>query len=151
MIDGIKLAKYILQKSKKRLSNLELQKYLYITEVNFIKEFDITLIKDNFEAWQLGPVIIEVYLEYRNYGANSIDIPTSKIDLELEEKYINNINSSIEYCDKFIYWDLVAMIQFKDSAWDITVKKEPKSIIDKKYLKNIGLISKENLNKETEQ
>lgn len=75
MVSALDLAKYILKRSNKELSNLELQKTLYFTELDYIKKFNEHLIEDEFEAWRYGPVSREVYCEYRNYGANSIDKP----------------------------------------------------------------------------
>ena len=73
MYNALYVAKYILQNSTKGLSNLELQKTLYFSEINYIKKYKKHLINDDFEAWQFGPVVRKVYYEYRFYGANSID------------------------------------------------------------------------------
>ncbi len=40
MISALELAKYSLKNSQKELSNLELQKTLYFTKLDFIKKFD---------------------------------------------------------------------------------------------------------------
>ena len=87
MVNALELAKYILKESSKDLSNLELQKTLYFTELDYIKEFGKSLISNDFEAWQYGPVVRDVYCEYRNYGANSIDKPEKEtLSKELTEK-----------------------------------------------------------------
>lgn len=78
MVDVLVLANYIIKNSKKDLSNLELQKILYFTELAYIKKFDRHLIEDDFEAWQYGPIIKSVYYKYRNYGANSIEKPENE-------------------------------------------------------------------------
>ncbi len=45
MVNALELAKYILKHSNKELSNLELQKTLYFTELDYIKKFDKHLAK----------------------------------------------------------------------------------------------------------
>ncbi|GAA9871698.1 hypothetical protein VN0651_09900 [Helicobacter pylori] len=50
MVNTLELAKYILKHSNKELSNLELQKTLYFTELDYIKKFDKHLVSDDFEA-----------------------------------------------------------------------------------------------------
>ena len=75
MIRAVDLADYVLAISSKELSNLELQQILYQIELAYIRKFNKHLIADEFEAWNYGPVLREVYYKYRNYGANSIEKP----------------------------------------------------------------------------
>lgn len=135
MVSALELAKYILKKSSKDLSNLELQKTLYFAELDYIKEFDKHLISDDFEAWQYGPVAREVYVEYRNYSANSIDKPEKEtISKELNEKELKIINQSIEKCNKESYWNLVKKSHREGGAWDKSFKEDKKEIINKKLI-----------------
>ncbi|STQ86871.1 DUF4065 domain-containing protein [Helicobacter muridarum] len=137
MIRALELAKYILKKSDKDLSNLELQKTLYFTELDYIKEFDKHLICDDFEAWKYGPVVREVYYEYRNYGANSIDKPEKEIISEkLTKKELDIINQSIDKCNQESYWNLVEKSHREGGAWDKSFKEDKKEIINKKLLKD---------------
>lgn len=137
MVSALELAKYILKESSKDLSNLELQKTLYFTELDYIKEFDKHLISDDFEAWQYGPVAREVYVEYRNYGANSIDKPEKEIiSKELTEKELKIINQSIEKCNKESYWNLVEKSHKTGGAWDRSFKEDKKETIDKKLIED---------------
>ncbi len=50
MVNTLELAQYILKHSNKELSNLELQKTLYFTELDYIKKFDKHLVSDDFEG-----------------------------------------------------------------------------------------------------
>lgn len=57
------------------LSNLKLQKLLYYCQAGHFQWDDEVLINDyEFQAWRYGPVIEEVYKEYKIYGQN--DIPS---------------------------------------------------------------------------
>lgn len=136
MVSALELSKYILKESSKDLSNLELQKTLYFTELDYIKEFGEHLISDDFEAWQYGPVVREVYCEYRNYGANSIDRPEKEtLSKKLKEKELGIINKSIEKCNKESYWNLVEKSCKKGSAWEKSFKEDKKEIISKELIK----------------
>ncbi|RAX57409.1 hypothetical protein CCZ01_06110 [Helicobacter monodelphidis] len=134
-ISALELAKYILNKSDKELSNLELQKTLYFTELDYIENFNEHLIADDFEAWQYGPVVREVYGEYRNYGANSIDKPEKETLLGLDEKKLEVINQSIEKCNKKSYWKLVEESHRDGGAWKKSFKEGKKEIISKALIK----------------
>ncbi len=121
---ALDLAKYIINTSKKGLSNLELQKTMYFVELDYCKNTKKHLVDDDFEAWQYGPVVPEVYWKYRNYGACSIDATDDGIDLNnICADEIKIINSSIIRCNKKYSWDMVAESHREDGAWKKTIDK----------------------------
>ncbi|HDZ4932911.1 DUF4065 domain-containing protein [Campylobacter jejuni] len=140
MVSALDLAKYILKKSNKELSNLELQKTLYFTELDYIKKFNKHLIKDEFEAWKYGPVSREVYCEYRNYGANSIDKPEQEnLSSILDKDKLDVIDTAINNCNQETYWDLVERSHKKGGAWEKSFKEDSKEIIKKELIKKEAL------------
>ncbi len=54
------------------ISHLKLQKVLYFLEAHYLIKFNQPLIKESFEKWRLGPVIPEVYHEYKTFGPRPI-------------------------------------------------------------------------------
>lgn len=54
------------------ISNLQLQKILYFLQVVFCRETGMLLFSEEFEAWQYGPVLPDVYHEYSVYGGTPI-------------------------------------------------------------------------------
>lgn len=66
------------------LTNLELQKVLYFTWVDYFAKYRVRLFEDQeFEAWKYGPVVPDVYYDYWLNVANLIfitDHPTNPID-----------------------------------------------------------------------
>lgn len=54
------------------ISNLKLQKILYFLWVDYYKEFGEPLFADNICAWQLGPVVPDVYYEFCSYAGRPI-------------------------------------------------------------------------------
>jgi uncharacterized phage-associated protein len=72
------------------LSNLKLQKLLYYAQGLYLAVRDgAPLFPEEIKAWQYGPVVEEIYHEYKEYGANAIPAPesfdASKISLDVRE------------------------------------------------------------------
>lgn len=81
MNDVLDVSRYIINYSNERgygISNLKLQKVLYLVQASFLVYTDAhqPCFPNDFEAWQFGPVIPEVYHEYKCYGSSNI--PTIK-------------------------------------------------------------------------
>lgn len=82
-------------RSKDPVSNLRLQKLLYFLWLDFYRETHRYIFLDNMQAWQLGPVVPEVYYEYCAYGGKpinllwetSISLTDRDITKEIIEKY----------------------------------------------------------------
>ena len=116
---ALELADYIINTSPKDLSNLELQKTMYFVELDYCKQTGKSLIDEDFEAWDYGPVVPEVYREFRDYGAESID-RTSKISIPKDIKK-DIVDSSIERCSQKRPWELVSESHRSDGAWQKTI------------------------------
>ena len=71
-----RITKYLLINSSE-ITPLALQKLLYYTQ-GFNKIFNGKfLFKNDCQAWSHGPVYNEVYIKYRNFGYNPIDLTIS--------------------------------------------------------------------------
>lgn len=137
MVNALELSNYILKNSDKGLSNLELQKIIYFTELAYIKKFDKHLIIDDFEAWEYGPIIRSVYYEYRNYGANSIDKPENEsLSKQLTKEELEVIDSTIIECNNTSYWKLVE----KSNSF----KGDKKEVINKDLIRKKARSGNEN-------
>lgn len=134
MAKALDVAKFILQESEKGLSNLELQKTLYFVALDFCRKYEKHLLSDDFEAWQFGPVVREVYYEYRNYGANSIDKPEQPISLNLKDEESTLIKQTIKACNSHPYWELVKKSHREGGAWSRVYVEGEKNIIKKEYI-----------------
>ena len=54
------------------ISNLKLQKLLYLVQGVSLALRDIPMFEDEIEAWDFGPVVPSVYREFKVFGANEI-------------------------------------------------------------------------------
>ncbi|MGR6899530.1 Panacea domain-containing protein [Rummeliibacillus sp. BSL5] len=79
------VAAYIVKKFNKNgdnLDHLKLQKLLYFIALRWIDEFEEYPYKQPIEMWKLGPVIRDVYSEYRSNGSGPISKPASAFIFE---------------------------------------------------------------------
>lgn len=136
MVNALELSNYILKNSVKGLSNLELQKILYFTELAYIKKFNKHLIIDDFEAWEFGPIVRSVYYEYRHYGALSIDKPENEnLSSQLTKEELEIIDDTITECNSNSYWELVERSKKRNGAWFHNFKDGKKEIISKDLIR----------------
>ena len=54
------------------ISNLKLQKILYMADMNFSGQGKGRLINDDFEAWDYGPVLPSLYRDCKAFGASPV-------------------------------------------------------------------------------
>jgi len=71
------VARYIINYSNKKeygVSNLKLQKLLYFVQAEFLAftEEKSPCFFEEIEAWGFGPVVPEVYREFKQYGSSNI-------------------------------------------------------------------------------
>lgn len=57
---------------KDKITPLKLQKFIYIAHGYNLAIFDAPLILEDVYAWEYGPVIQEIYQEFKNYGKSQI-------------------------------------------------------------------------------
>lgn len=56
------------------ISNLKLQKLLYYVQGFSLAMYNKPLFKENIIAWNYGPVVAEVYREYKKYGPAALPV-----------------------------------------------------------------------------
>lgn len=79
------VANYMIEYSNKKgykINNLKLQKLLYFVNVRNILENGVPLFEESMEKWKYGPVVPDVYHEYKRFGAFSISTD------EMIEEYV---------------------------------------------------------------
>ena len=83
MHDAEDIARFIVRRSidiGRPLTNLRLQEYLYLAWIDYYRETNgLYLFDDAIYAWKLGPVVPDVYREYRIFAAMPITITEESI------------------------------------------------------------------------
>ncbi|MBD2637176.1 SocA family protein [Limnothrix sp. FACHB-881] len=71
------------------ITNMKLQKLLYYAQGFHLALLDRPLFTDEIRAWQYGPVIPEIYVQYKDFGRNSLpenkDFNPEKIDSDTRD------------------------------------------------------------------
>lgn len=117
-------AKYIIQQSfssDKPMTNLRLQKTLYYIQGYFYRNSNKKLFDDEFEHWQYGPVIPDVYFEYSTNGASRIYPSEDNSSIPVENPTL--LNRIISACSKLASSDLVEKTHQED-PWKNTSSSE---------------------------
>jgi uncharacterized phage-associated protein len=117
-LTAMRASRLICEHGSWKVTNLSLQKILYIAQMLFMGEnAGSRLIETDFEAWDYGPVSPEVYRRVRMFGANPIhDVfffePNSNDGLR--ESYLHNVCTHLAGKKAA---ELVAITHWKDGAW----------------------------------
>ena len=119
-LTAMQAARKICEHGSWRITNLGLQKILYLAQMLFMGENNgARLIDTEFEAWDYGPVSPEVYRRVRIFGAEPIQDmffsePHSNDGMREEEAYLYNVCT---YLVGKKPAELVAITHWKYGAW----------------------------------
>ena len=128
-INVLQAAKHLCMMSDWTLTNLELQKVLYISYMFYLGRYGKPLFKNNFQAWRYGPVLPQLYNKFKKYGSDSI--PESAFgrfifdrvkDLD-SEKEVDVLNEVIAAIPDNRGFRLVEITHWDNGAW--TNKYQP--------------------------
>lgn len=76
---SLKIAKYLLtlvdREAGDSISNLKLQKLLYYAQGFHLAIFDKPLFPEAIKKWVHGPVVPQIYHQYKEYGSDAIPVP----------------------------------------------------------------------------
>lgn len=65
-------AHYLCAQSGWKISNLQLQKIIYMADMNFVGQGNGRLVDEDFEAWDYGPVLPSLYHKCKAFGSKSV-------------------------------------------------------------------------------
>lgn len=125
------------------VSNLQLQKIMYITHLYYFRNHKAKLITNlPFEAWKLGAIIKKVYHKYSIYVSNPI-INKVELDPNIKQKIKNlNLDQVIINLSNYNFNELVRYVCEKEGAWDKTYQNGlgNREIISDKLIEETALI-----------
>lgn len=87
------------------VSNLKLQKLLYYVQAYFAIQKNTPCFNEDIEHWRHGPVVREVYSEYKVYFNDDIMEIKSGKDIEENDKLL--INEVVDSYCKYSPWQMV--------------------------------------------
>jgi uncharacterized phage-associated protein len=114
------------------LSNLVLQKLLYLAHAIYLIEEKEPLVSGYFEAWQYGPVHPGAYQAFKASGSHPITGRAESVDpVTLERKTIASpseprvnrvVTKVLSHFGHMSVGQLVDIMHAKDAPWDFVVK-----------------------------
>ena len=122
------------------ISHLKLQKILYFSQAAHLALKDNVLFEDKIEAWDFGPVVVNVYHKFKGRGNLPIDKPTNqKYSQNIDEDTADFLEQMWQIFGEFSATRLVN-ITHKHRPWMDAYKKDKKEIypeVMKSYYKNV--------------
>ena len=98
------------------ISNLKLQKLAYYAQGFYSAVFDKPLFDSAIEAWTHGPVVIDLYHEYKEYGKNHIPAPEAFERAKFTADESEMIEEVFDVFGQFSAWKLRNMTH-EEAPW----------------------------------
>lgn len=131
MNTALDYAKYIINhryiEKRNPVNNFYLQKVLYVLQKDNLKRTGKLLFEDSIEAWNMGPVVPNVYYVYCHYGV----MPITETYKTLEENH--HMNSIIDAICEAAPWTCPKYFK-SNFAWEKSYKRGKFSPIKIKYI-----------------
>lgn len=105
------------------LTPLKLQKILYYVAAEYFKKIGERLFSENFQKWQYGPVVKDVYHEFKPFGFHHIHKPKTTLE--------KGLGSSISFVPKvFNSKSLISDVDFMEVAENVIKNYMPWKAFD---------------------
>ncbi|SIS49202.1 Panacea domain-containing protein [Salimicrobium salexigens] len=86
------IANYVVEKASelgRPVSNLQLQKILYYLQLHYLGKKGEPLLAEPIEKWKFGPVIPNVYHEFKRFGSSPISFMIED-ELFMEDEFVDD-------------------------------------------------------------
>lgn len=121
------------ERDAKTLTNMQLQKLVYIAHGFNLALFGDSLIYHNIHAWEWGPVIPKLYKPLRKYGAgivtDKLQIPDDEQPVAPGSREMSTIKNVWSAYGKFSGSKLSSMTHREGSPWSKVWSEHPHGII----------------------
>jgi uncharacterized phage-associated protein len=132
----------ILKKAEEQglcISNMSLQKLLFIANGAYLAKTGNPLINEPIEVWPYGPVVRDIYHEFKNYGSSDIThIPPTRSlgeDKKLDDTAKEALEFVINVASKLDAIQLSNWTHLPDSPWS-TAKEAGQNVISNKAMQD---------------
>lgn len=98
------------------ISNLKLQKLVYYAQGFHSAIFDSPLFADEISAWTHGPVVADLYHQFKNHGSNHIPVTQDFDKDSLTKDEFELIEEVFEVFGQYSAWKLRNMTH-EESPW----------------------------------
>lgn len=131
-----------------QLSNLKLQKLLYLAHGYLLSAENRPLIRGGFEAWAYGPVSRTAYHAFKQFDATPITAPALRFDpvnrrhehfdVEFDQLSVFAIEEVVRVFGAWPEFELVEFTHQPETPWSITVENAKGAV-------NVGMVIDDDL------
>lgn len=138
MYSAKEVARYIIDYSRDQMRgvcNFRLQKLLYFVQAEFLVKVGAPCFHEDFYAWEFGPVIREVYYEYKIFSAASIPSKGTagkRYTISLKDRAI--INEMVDHCAQYSTSQLIEFT-LNQEPWMNAHRTDIENVIHKEAIK----------------
>ena len=101
------------------ISNLKMQKLLYYAQGFHLALYNESLFPEKIKAWQYGPVVEEIYNEYREYNSGAIPKPRRINTKVFDEEKISFLKEIYQVYGQYSALRLMQLTH-SESPWNTT-------------------------------
>lgn len=128
MLTCFDVAKYFLSLTNEDegdlISNLKLQKLVYYAQGFHLALYDVSLFEEDIYAWVHGPVVPELYHEYKVYGSGHVPRP-EEFDFSVLDKNTRELLDEVyDTFGQFSAWKLRNMTHEEPPWRDASDRRE---------------------------
>lgn len=126
---AIAVANTILDMAAKRnihdVTPMKLQKLIFLAHALYYRKYDSKLIIDTIEKWDYGPVVPDVYREFRGFGSKPITRYASNADEKVDivppdrDDIYDHLGSVLDLFGKTDAWRLSQLTHMDGTAWSL--------------------------------
>ncbi|MBO0345803.1 SocA family protein [Roseibium sp. CAU 1637] len=117
-VSALSAARTLCEERNWNISNLELQKLLYIAELYHLGITEDPLIFEDFEAWDYGPVVPIVYSKARGFGKSAVPNVFHWIDpVKKGSKEFDILSAVAAQTKRLTAGELVNITHWPQGAW----------------------------------
>lgn len=111
-------ARHLCERGGWGLTNLKLQKILYLAHMIHLGEKHAPLINERFEAWDYGPVAPDLYRQVKAFGSAPIRNVFHGFTAPQDAEVLNSLNEVQDQVGHLTAGQLVQITHRPGGAWD---------------------------------
>lgn len=116
-VPALAAAKRICEQSGWSLSNLELQKILYVAHMFHLGRHAESLVSGHFEAWDYGPVHPTVYHKAKIFGSSPVENIFHSVRDSMGDEEAKTLDEATDALSDHRPGRLVAITHWEKGAW----------------------------------
>ena len=118
-VNVIQAAEYVVRRSGGTVSNLELQKIIYLAHMICLGAYGRPLVKGDFEAWDYGPVHPQLYHRLKRFGPSNVtSVPVRLHERSsIDEEARNLLDECFDVLRKKTGGQLISITHWDKGAW----------------------------------